>query len=68
MPDGPLDAAALVGLLADDARRAAFAAVTLGAATLGIVLFNEPVTAPRLFFLGLLTAAIVGLKLTSGDG
>jgi quaternary ammonium compound-resistance protein SugE len=38
----------------------------LGAAVLGIVLFNEPVTAPRLFFLGLMLVAIVGLKFTSG--
>lgn len=38
----------------------------LGAAALGIVLFHEPVTAPRLFFLALLLIAIVGLKFTSG--
>jgi quaternary ammonium compound-resistance protein SugE len=38
----------------------------LGAAVLGIVLFQEPVTASRLFFLGLLLVAIVGLKVTSG--
>jgi len=36
----------------------------LGAATLGIFLFHEPVSAPRLFFLALLLVAIVGLKLT----
>ncbi len=39
----------------------------LGAAVLGIVLFREPVTAGRLFFLGLLLVSIIGLKLTSGD-
>ena len=37
-----------------------------GAAVLGMVLFQEPATAPRLFFLGLLLVAIVGLKATSG--
>ena len=36
----------------------------LGAALLGILLFREPVTPARLFFLGLLLVAIVGLKLT----
>lgn len=40
----------------------------LGAAILGIVLFREPVTGSRLFFLALLFISIVGLKLTSGDG
>ena len=38
----------------------------LGAALLGIVLFHEPVTAPRLLFLALLLVAIVGLKATGG--
>jgi quaternary ammonium compound-resistance protein SugE len=38
----------------------------LGAAVLGIMLFNEPVTLPRLFFLGMMLVAIVGLKFTSG--
>jgi quaternary ammonium compound-resistance protein SugE len=37
----------------------------LGAAILGIVLFNEAVTAPRIFFLALLLTSIIGLKLTS---
>jgi quaternary ammonium compound-resistance protein SugE len=37
----------------------------LGAAVLGIALFDEPVTAPRLAFLALLLVAIVGLKATS---
>ena len=36
-----------------------------GAALLGIVLLGEPPTLGRLFFLGLLIVAIVGLKLTS---
>lgn len=38
----------------------------LGAAALGIVLFGEPATAGRLFFLSLLLVAIIGLKQTSG--
>lgn len=37
-----------------------------GAATLGIFLFNEPHGAARLFFLALLLASVVGLKVTSG--
>lgn len=37
----------------------------MGAAVLGIVLFHEPVTVPRLFFLGLMLVAIVGLKATA---
>ncbi|MCI0571461.1 MAG: quaternary ammonium compound efflux SMR transporter SugE [Myxococcaceae bacterium] len=40
----------------------------LGAAILGIVLFREPVTAPRLLFLALLLVSIIGLKVTSGAG
>ncbi len=40
----------------------------LGAAILGVVLFREPITGPRLFFLALLLVSIIGLKLTSGDG
>ena len=36
----------------------------LGAAVLGIILFREPATASRLFFLGLLLVAIIGLKAT----
>ena len=39
----------------------------LGAAVLGMVLFREPATGGRLFFLGLLLVSIIGLKLTSGD-
>jgi quaternary ammonium compound-resistance protein SugE len=38
----------------------------LGAAVLGIVLFQEPATPARLFFLGLMLVSIVGLKVTSG--
>ncbi len=38
----------------------------MGAAILGMVLFKEPATAPRLFFLALLLVSIVGLKVTSG--
>lgn len=37
----------------------------LGAAILGVVLFGEPLTGARLFFLGLLFVAIIGLKATS---
>ena len=37
----------------------------LGAAILGIVIYDEPATAARLACLVLLVAAIVGLKLTS---
>ena len=40
----------------------------LGAAVLGIVLFQEPVTPPRLFFLALLLISLVGLRLTGGGG
>jgi quaternary ammonium compound-resistance protein SugE len=36
----------------------------LGAAILGVVLFNEPITAPRVGFLALLLISIVGLRLT----
>ncbi len=36
----------------------------LGAGILGIVLFNEPASAQRLFFLALLLVSIVGLKLS----
>lgn len=37
----------------------------LGAALLGILLFNEAATPARIFFLGLLLVSIVGLKVTS---
>ena len=38
----------------------------LGALIVGIVLFKEPVTAARIFFVSLLLIGIVGLKATSG--
>lgn len=38
-----------------------------GAAVLGIVLFDEPATAGRIFFLVLLLVAVVGLRATSGE-
>lgn len=37
----------------------------LGAVIVGIVLFKEPVTAARIFFVSLLLIGIVGLKATS---
>lgn len=37
----------------------------LGAAILGIFLFNESASPARIFFLALLLVAIIGLKLTS---
>jgi quaternary ammonium compound-resistance protein SugE len=37
-----------------------------GAAVLGMVLFAEPATAARIFFICLLLVAVVGLKATSG--
>ena len=38
----------------------------LGAVIVGIVLFKESVTAPRLLFVALLLIGIIGLKATSG--
>ena len=38
----------------------------LGAVIVGIVLFREPITAARIFFVSLLLIGIVGLKATSG--
>ena len=38
---------------------------SLGAAILGIILFNEAASPARIFFLVLLLVAIVGLKLTA---
>ena len=38
---------------------------TAGAVLLGILLFNEPPTLARLFFVGLIVAGIVGLKLVT---
>lgn len=37
-----------------------------GAAIVGILVFGDPANAPRILFLTLLVASIVGLKLTSG--
>jgi quaternary ammonium compound-resistance protein SugE len=36
----------------------------LGAAVLGVVLFGEPLTVPRIVFLTLLLISIIGLRLT----
>jgi quaternary ammonium compound-resistance protein SugE len=36
-----------------------------GAVILGILLLGEPVNGPRLFFLGLMLIALVGLKMSS---
>jgi quaternary ammonium compound-resistance protein SugE len=38
---------------------------TAGAVVLGMILFKEPATAGRLFFLGLLLVSLVGLKFNS---
>ncbi|MFR9675204.1 DMT family transporter [Streptomyces sp. TR06-5] len=38
----------------------------LGAALVGMLVLDEPATAARIFFIGLLLVAIVGLKVTSG--
>ena len=38
----------------------------VGTAILGIYLFNESMAAPRIFFIGLIVAGILGLKVTSG--
>ena len=38
----------------------------VGAVILGVLLFGEPVTLPRLLCVGLIVAGLVGLKLTSG--
>ena len=38
----------------------------LGAVALGIVLFGDPATLPRLLCVALILAGIVGLKLTAG--
>nr|WSX51691.1 multidrug efflux SMR transporter [Streptomyces sp. NBC_00974] len=37
-----------------------------GAAVVGMAVMGEPVTAARIFFIGLLLVAVVGLKVTSG--
>jgi len=38
---------------------------SMGAAVLGIILFDESASAPRIAFLALLLISIIGLKLTS---
>lgn len=38
---------------------------TVGAATLGIILFKEPATTAKIVFLVMLVTSIIGLKLTS---
>ena len=38
-----------------------------GAAILGIFVLGEPATAARIFFIALLLASVVGLKITSGN-
>lgn len=40
----------------------------LGAAVLGSILFKEPMTPARVFFLALLLIAIIGLKFATGSG
>lgn len=40
---------------------------TVGAAVLGIVVFNEPASAARLGCIALIVGGIVGLQLTSGN-
>ncbi len=37
-----------------------------GTAIMGILIFGEPATLARLFFVGLIVAGIAGLKLTAG--
>lgn len=39
----------------------------LGAVIVGVILFKEPVTLLRLFFVAMLLTGIIGLKLTSGQ-
>ena len=39
----------------------------LGAVIVGIVLFDEALTLPRLFFTALLLTGIIGLKMSSGQ-
>lgn len=39
----------------------------LGAVIVGVILFKEPVTQVRLFFVAMLLTGIIGLKLTSGQ-
>ena len=39
----------------------------LGAVLVGILIFREPVTAPRLLYMALLLIGIIGLKITSAE-
>ena len=39
----------------------------IGAVSLGIVLFKEPATLPRLICIGLIVSGILGLRLFGGD-
>lgn len=39
----------------------------LGAVIVGVILFKEPVTFARMFFVALLITSIIGLKLTSAQ-
>lgn len=39
----------------------------LGAVIMGIILFNEPRSASRLFFVGCILVGIIGLKVTSSN-
>ncbi|HYC78894.1 MAG TPA: SMR family transporter [Planctomycetota bacterium] len=39
----------------------------VGAALAGVALFKEPATAARFFFLGLIVAGVIGLKVTTPD-
>lgn len=39
----------------------------LGAVIVGVILFKEPVTLVRLFFVAMFLTGIIGLKLTSGQ-
>ena len=39
----------------------------LGAVIVGVILFKDPVTLVRLFFVAMLLTGIIGLKLTSGQ-
>lgn len=38
---------------------------TIGVAVIGILVFNEPATVWRIFFLGLIVLGIIGLRLTA---
>jgi quaternary ammonium compound-resistance protein SugE len=38
----------------------------VGTFVLGILVFSEPATIPRFFFVGLIIAGILGLKLVTG--